>query len=265
MALLTVGMSLDGSQGLTASAIAFVLEQPRYCHDSNTTGTDNLSVHLTILTPLLMMAVAMQITTARFVPPPVAQQDELEHEERVRRIRSQVVPPPSLSAPTQGGHYHGHLKSIALPRSFVAGEQNAATKFLQQFHCEAEPSVRLAFSFRAQRLSPGAAINTAAVLSKPAHSLDQSELYFLRELLLEKAFTGFKVYFAKTEEHNGKKVIVVEGQHLKWQLHSRTMYIDADSARPGSLWQEITYQAPTDQFNRYFFNVMKSLKSIEWV
>ncbi len=152
-----------------------------------------------------------------------------------------------------------------MPAGFVEGKQYAGTVFSKEFYSEDEPEVRISFKIAGHRLSPNAASNIHSILGRPTHNLDKLDIDSIRELLSEKASAEkFKMFFAKTEDHRGKKVLVIEGQFKELQMHSRTMYVDFDLQLAGSYSQEVTFQAPPKLFNKYFIRVMKSLKTIEW-
>jgi hypothetical protein len=161
----------------------------------------------------------------------------------------------------------GQVADMKLPAGFVSGKQNSgnggSSSFFQEYHSSADPDMKVYFEYRGHRMSPDSSSNFHQILAAPAHNLPQVELDKLQEVLQAKGGpSDFQISTAKTQDINGKRVLTVEGDYLKFGLRARTLYVDSDGS--GSAVQEITFQAPTDRFKQNVVQGTKSLESIVW-
>jgi len=72
----------------------------------------------------------------------------------------------------------------------------------------------------------------------------------------------FKMIAARTEDFNGKRVLVVEGRDTKSEDDIYAILVDADGS--GRVIQEIYYQAPNEIYPKYLREAKSALKSIQW-
>jgi len=101
------------------------------------------------------------------------------------------------------------------------------------------------------------------VLSTPPHNISQIEVDSLKEVLMRRNDPDtFRMFVAKTQDIKGKRVLVIEGVFLEFNLQVRTLYVDSDGT--GSAVQEISFQAPKDRFVKYLLPGTKSLETITW-
>jgi hypothetical protein len=161
----------------------------------------------------------------------------------------------------------GQVADMKLPAGFVPGKQSGgnggSVSSFQEFHSGSNPDMKVYFEYRGHRMSPGASADFHSVLAEPAHNLPQPELDKLHEVLQAKGGpSDFQISTAKTQDVNGKRVLVVEGDYLKFGLRARTMYVDSDGT--GGAVQEITFQAPTNVFKQNIIQGTKSLESVTW-
>jgi hypothetical protein len=158
----------------------------------------------------------------------------------------------------------GQVADMKLPPGFVSGKENAGPNaFFKEFHSGSDPDVKVYFEYRGHRMSPDGSTKFHDILAQPAHNLAQKELDQLSEVLQTKAqASDFQISTAKTQDINGKRVLLVEGDFLKYGLRARTLYVDSDGT--GSAVQEVTFQAPTDRFNKNTVKGTQSLNSITW-
>jgi|AGTN01.3.fsa_nt_gi hypothetical protein len=161
----------------------------------------------------------------------------------------------------------GQVDSMSMPDRYEVGKKVAGTyanNFFQDYHLKDDPDVKIYFEYRGRTMSEAPSRNFRDVLSQPAHLLDSAE-----QAKLANVFGGyrsnpddFKVLLAKTEDLNGKRVLILEGRDTKRNTSSRTMYIDSDGS--GSAIQEITYQAPTKNYLKNLTPALHALKTIKW-
>lgn len=161
----------------------------------------------------------------------------------------------------------GQIARLNMPPGFVKGESEGGTSgnnYFAEYHLEADPEVKLYFEYRGHRTSKAQAEKFHALLNKPAHKLSPEETQSdFGEILSDKNIPqDFHTQIAKTQDINGKRVLVVEGRYINHDLQARTLYVDTDST--GSAIQEITFQTPVDKRSKYFTSGIKALESIKW-
>jgi len=152
---------------------------------------------------------------------------------------------------------------MRLPPGFVPGLVRDENRFFQEYHLESDPSIQIYFEYRGRRMSEAASnIFRDLILAAPRNvTLIEIEQY--RELLQTKSDpTRFRPLIAKTQDIKGKRVLVVEGIFLKFNLQARTLYVDSDGT--GSAVQEISFQTPVDRFIKYVLPGTRCLESILW-
>ncbi len=160
----------------------------------------------------------------------------------------------------------GQVKTMEVPGNWEAGpdyskRQHSAT--YQEFHPTGQRDSQLGFYYRGRRTSEMAGKNFHALLDKPPHTLAEAELKALKEVVRDKANPeDFQVKSARTEDLNGKRVLILEGRYTANQNDSKHIFIDADGS--GTSVQEIFFQAPKDKFQTYVNTADQALKSIHW-
>ena len=160
----------------------------------------------------------------------------------------------------------GQIDQIDIPPGWQEGTAQKPTggsSLFREFHPADNPEVRLCFYYRGRRISEEAGQAFHSMLEQPPHVLKPEELQPLREVLREKLNSkDFNLLFAKTEEMNGKRVLVVEGAYNNSQLKTRELFVDSDGT--GTAVQEIYYQAPRNDYARFQPAALSALKSIRW-
>jgi hypothetical protein len=163
----------------------------------------------------------------------------------------------------------GQISDMKLPAGFVPGKQSGAgsggNDSFQEYHSGADPNVKVYFEYRGHRMSQDSSDKFHQLLGAPAHNLPQAELNQLGEVIQDKGQSGsFQISTAKTQDINGKRVLMVEGDYVNQNppLRARSLYIDSDGT--GSAVQEVTFQAPTASFNKNVVQGTRSLGSINW-
>ena len=133
---------------------------------------------------------------------------------------------------------------------------------LTEFHAPGNDNIRLNSYYRGSRVNPAAAAAFKDCLAKPPHQLQSKELTDLAEVLGDKS-SDFDIFFARTADLNGKRVLSVEGSYKdKDHTGSKTIYVDSDGS--GSAVQEISYSATGKDYPSHLSEAEKAFKSIIW-
>jgi hypothetical protein len=160
----------------------------------------------------------------------------------------------------------GQVHEMKIPSGWMEGQSVkpvGGSSLFREFHPSEDPEVKLCFFYRGRRVSDQSAKAFHSALEQPAHTLKANELESLREVLREKGNPQqFNITAARTEDLNGKRVLVVEGKYLNTELESRALFVDSDGS--GSAVQEIYYQAPRAQYAQNLQAAIDAMKSIRW-
>jgi hypothetical protein len=163
----------------------------------------------------------------------------------------------------------GQISSMQLPDAWLEGDSRQGrpgTAQFRQFNPPSKPEVAICFYYRGRGMSAAASQSFHNLLALPAHTLTDAELCDARELLGDKnAARSFTLKRARSEEFNGKMVLVAEGRYEELKEDTLCLFVDADPAEnPGRFVQEVYFQAPLDDYAEYFEEATASLKSIVW-
>jgi hypothetical protein len=158
----------------------------------------------------------------------------------------------------------GQIQAMPVPKGWERRPevQLPAGAGLTEYHPPGHDNIRLNSFYRGSKVSEHAAQAFKECLSKPAHQLQDGEIKYLHEVLRDKA-QDFNIFFASTEDLNGKRVLRVEGSY-KDDAHtsSQTVYVDADGS--GSVVQEISYTASGKDYSAHLVEAQKAMKGIVW-
>lgn|SRR5262249_5027466 len=162
---------------------------------------------------------------------------------------------------------HGQIASMDLPAGWVEGPARtytgAGTRSFRAFHSPDIPEAKLCFYYRGLPVQPESAQTFREVLGKPPHMLDESEISALSEVLRDRGNSEqFQMRDIRTEDLNGRRVLVVEGTYDKIQQDTYALCIDADGS--GRFVQEIYYLAPFIDFVSFKAEADEAIKSIAW-
>lgn len=180
--------------------------------------------------------------------------------------KSEATP---VSNPTKKPQFNdlGKIKSMSLPDGWVAGapEPNRGVpgRVYRYFHAPQSKDVQICYFNRGPAMYKQFADGFRDILSKPAHKLSPEEIPYLRELLREMANPKhFQLNNASTIDHNGKRVLLLEGRYIGIQHDVRELFIDSDGT--GQFVQEIYYKAPAAVFQANLPAAIKAFQSIVW-
>ncbi|MBX9567827.1 MAG: hypothetical protein K2X77_02990 [Candidatus Obscuribacterales bacterium] len=160
----------------------------------------------------------------------------------------------------------GQIQNITIPPSWEEHfeERERAVPFtMRYFHPQDDENAMLAFFYRGRRLDKVNGEKFRKVLESPAHVLNQHEFEDLRAVLRDKNDPEeFQVVIAKTEDFNGKRVLIIEGRYLGIAEDNRHMFIDSDGT--GTAVQEVFYQAHRSIFPRFYKAAAGAMRTIQW-
>jgi hypothetical protein len=158
----------------------------------------------------------------------------------------------------------GQIRSMSVPDGWTARAQAKLPcgAGLTEFHAPGHEDIRLNSFYRGFRISATAGDAFKNVLTMPPHQLKSQELGSLTEVLRDKA-RDFDIFFARTSNLNGKRILSVEGCY-KDQAHtgSKTIYVDTDGS--GTAVQEISYTAGGKDYQAHLTEAEKAFRSIIW-
>lgn len=161
----------------------------------------------------------------------------------------------------------GQIAEMTLPEGWVeappvvfSGGQGMKSR--RVIHPPDLPAVRLTFFYRGLPMNRRAGQAFLKVLQQPPHDISDEEWNSLTVLLRDRDPEEFTRFTARTEDWNGRRVLVVEGRYLELQEDNLEIFVDA--VGDGRTVQEILYQAPKDLYNRYLRGAETALKSIKW-
>jgi len=163
----------------------------------------------------------------------------------------------------------GQVDSMVFPVGWVAGEPaenpGIGSRWFREVYREDSPDTSICFFYRGLPVADGPAAAFRGVLDRPPHPLSDDELQSLSRILEHKTpFKSelFELTSARTEDWNGKNVMIVEGQYKESDDRIFEIYVDADGT--GRFVQEIFYQAPGDQFSKFADEAQSALLSVKW-
>lgn len=160
----------------------------------------------------------------------------------------------------------GQIESITIPdgwEELYEKREREVPFTIRQFHPPEDETAILSFFYRGRRIDEEGSDRFRTLLNKPAHSLSQEEFYALSSVLRDKTDPEeYQVVIAKTEDFNGKRVLIVEGRYLGTSEDNRHMFIDSDGT--GGAIQEVYYQANRYIFPRYYRAAAAAMKTITW-
>lgn len=163
---------------------------------------------------------------------------------------------------------HGQIMEMALPYGWVEGAPyqfrgGIGTRSFREVHPIDAPQAMLTFFYRGLPVSQECGDVFRAMLANPPHTLTEKEIRSLGDALRDKINPDdFLIYYAKTEDYNGKVVLCIEGRYKEVQEDVFEIFVDASG--DGRAIQEIYFQAPKDSFAKYAKAAKESIRSIVW-
>jgi len=161
---------------------------------------------------------------------------------------------------------HGQVMRMELPAGWVAGpaKDGPGARSVREFFPATSPKSSICFYYRGMPISDASAMIFKAMLLEPQHELNEDEFEGLQEVLGNVIDPqAYEKQSARTQNLNGKRVLVLEGHWLEGKRYGMDLFIDADGS--GRYVQQIYFIAPLDQYRRYVESVERAFSSIEWV
>lgn len=202
--------------------------------------------------------------SAQGASPPDALMDDI-----LKLIDARIA---NQDGPSRTGRIHvtnqGQISDMVLPKGWKVGVQSQNVQGNSDYRDfrpegDSDSNARLCFFYRGRVTSRASGERFHTLLKAPDHVLSGKELESLKEVLRDKVTPGFSLLSARTEELNGKRVLMIEGRFVEIQQDVRAILVDANGTT-GRVVQEIYYQAPKDSYLRYLKHAKESMNSIEW-
>jgi len=158
----------------------------------------------------------------------------------------------------------GQVSSMVIPEKWEkrSPEDMPAGAGLVEYHAPGVQDVRLNSFYRGRRINPTTGKYFHDALQAVPHELTGIELENLQEVFDDKRSTNFDARSARTEEWNGRKVLILTGRYKSDPIFGQTIYVDSDGT--GTAVQELSFTAPEKLYERFLPDAQKSLKSIKW-
>ncbi len=163
---------------------------------------------------------------------------------------------------------HGQIFEMALPSDWVEGEPylfkgGIGTRSFREVHPIDAPQAMLSFYYRGLPMSEQAGKTFHQLLASWPRTLSVKEIESVGDVLRDKRNAeDFAIYYAQTEDWNGKMVLCVEGRYKEVQEDVFEIFVDASG--DGRVVQEIYFQAPKDSFAKFAKAAKESMRSIVW-
>lgn len=160
----------------------------------------------------------------------------------------------------------GQISSISIPHGWLEyyEEKHRDVPFtIRKFQPADDENPVLAFFYRGRRIDGESGKLFKNLLSNPAHVLARDEFQKLGAVLRDMTDPEeFQVMIAKTEDFNGKRILIVEGRYLSTSEDVRHIFIDSDGS--GTAVQEVYFQAHRAIFGRYYKTAAAAMRTICW-
>ena len=162
----------------------------------------------------------------------------------------------------------GQINDITLPEGWVGGEpyrftSSVGSRSFRAIHPADQPGICLGFYYRGLPVSNESANNFNSLLAKSSHVLTAAEVLSVSEILRDKSSRqDFTIMVARTEDINGKRVLVVEGRYKEINEDAFAIFIDASG--DGKAVQEVYYQAPKATYLIYLKAARDAIRLIKW-
>lgn len=133
----------------------------------------------------------------------------------------------------------------------------------RQFSFTGDPNCSVVLYDRGVRSSNEAGRKFRDLLAKPPHKLDSKEIQEIKVTLGNMADPNFfELREIRTENLNGKNVLVIDGEWKNSQTQFHGLMIDADGS--GSLVQEIFFEATPQSYAERIKEVTDALRKLKW-
>lgn len=166
---------------------------------------------------------------------------------------------------------HGQIAFLEIPDDWVKTEEHKDTdamtcaRSLVWYQCPENDDVRIGLFYRGMPLvEDGAREAYRAVLVQPPHELTPAEIDSIAEVLLNCYQSRvYDMHLCTSMDHGGRRIITVEGVYRKSQLRTIEYFIDCDGT--GTYVQQVYFQSPANEFQRYEPAGRATLEGVQWM
>jgi hypothetical protein len=165
-------------------------------------------------------------------------------------------------------HDKGQIVSMTFARGWREGftepYSGIGHRSYNEIQLSSDEDVAVSFFYRGFPLhNQTAAEAFHTMLQSAPHTLSAQEVHSIAEVLGDKASTNaFNTLSIRTENLNGKNVLLVEGRYKALQQDVYQLYVDADGT--GKNVQEVFYQAPREKYLAHLKDAKLAINSIQW-
>jgi hypothetical protein len=196
----------------------------------------------------------------------VLDENERGVQEAIKRSKNPSAYPAQKEDPNFLHISSGQVK-MTVPKSWKEGETNqnqVVGDSYRDFCINGDRDARLSFFYRGRRCSEAMGKLFLKALKAPPQELSDSDFIVLQPVT--RMPKDFVKKSARTEDLNGRHVLVVEGSQSfgkSDQEDVKAIYIDSDGT--GTAVQEIYFLAKPNKFKEHLAEVNKALKAIVWI
>ncbi|MHB2020617.1 MAG: protein kinase [Candidatus Xenobia bacterium] len=161
---------------------------------------------------------------------------------------------------------YGVIKRLELPPGWIEAMNGSVPYyggFVRVFEPTDSEGVRLGLFYRGTAVDPQAAQSFTRMLNEPPHPVGPAELAQLAPVLGPAAAPeAFYPFSARTESWQGMTLFILEGLWVREQV--QTFWIFLDVSGSGEHIQEIWYQAPASEYERFMVPIRAAFQAMEW-
>jgi len=203
--------------------------------------------------------------------------DEDVSEERLREMKKDPFFKMMMDGPVKKQHpkenpdlfyIHVGQVNIGVPKTWKAYRDvsnSIGNDHYEDYMINGDKDAVLSFYYRGKRCNDYSGKAFLKTLKAPPHELTDDEFATLQEIMRVKNSKVFTKKSARTEDINGKRVLVVEGTQEKGkpeEKEEKSLFIDSDGT--GTAVQEVFFLAPLNKYREHLAEVNKALSSINW-
>jgi hypothetical protein len=162
----------------------------------------------------------------------------------------------------------GRIATVKLPPGWHQAEVNESPppfSSVYKFSPADKSDVILGFIRGGIPMTDGAGRAFMQTLSSSAHELTQREVNSLKEMLPEEADPDlFDRISCRTEDLNGIKVLIMEGNYKYRDYKNKVFHVFIPADDTGKRIQQVYFTAPNQSYNDYEPRALESMRSIVW-
>lgn len=162
----------------------------------------------------------------------------------------------------------GAIASITIPEGWIASKAPHESTYLYD-KVEVRPpgtmNTRLVFFRPNQATNYRAGLSFLACLTEAPHELSTSEIDRIRESLGNVGSAmNFQIHNACTQDLNGRKVIIIEGEWTHGIKFCGIFYDGGAGVDRGTVVHQIFFEGPPEEYASLLNCFLVALQSIEW-